>query len=161
MARTTDPELDEYTLVLWDTVIRIIHSFRAGSLPLEETELTFPQTLLLIELQKGGRLSMGELSQRLHVTQGVATRMVDLLLEKGLVERNRDRSDRRVVMVEPTAQGADIARQVVKSNRARMGEVLASVPMQERRFLLEFLKGLQQQFEGEGAVQAVKATGTR
>lgn len=150
MTKIIDPEMDRYTQELWDTIIHIIHSFRAGTLPLEKAGLTFPQTMLLLELQKSGRLSMGELSQRLGITQGVTTRMIDLLLEKGLVERNRDKADRRVVMVAPTAQGSGIARQMVKFNRARMGEVLANVPEQEREFLLGFLKGLQRQFEKEG-----------
>jgi DNA-binding MarR family transcriptional regulator len=153
MAKTNDPELDKYTQDLWDTIMRIIHNFRAGSMPLEEAGLTFPQTMLLLELQKGDRLSMGELSQRLQITQGVATRMVDLLLEKGLVERSRDQADRRVVMVAPTAKGAGIARQLEKYNRNKMAEVLAAFPEKEREYLLEFLKGLQRQFEKEVTVK--------
>jgi DNA-binding MarR family transcriptional regulator len=150
MAKTNDPELNRYTQDLWDTIMRIIHNFRAGHMALEEAGLTFPQTMLLLELQKGGRLSMGELSQRLGISQSVATRMVDLLLEKGLVERSRSETDRRVVMVAPTTQGASIARQIEEFNRHKMGEVLAAVPEKEREYLLEFLKGLEQQFEKEG-----------
>jgi DNA-binding MarR family transcriptional regulator len=150
MSKTNDPELDLYTQDLWDTIMRIINNFRAGMGAWEEIGITFPQTMLLLELQRVGRLSMGELSHRLRITQGVATRMVDLLLQKGLVERSRSESDRRVVMVAPSREGARIARQIEKVNRRKMGEVLATVPEKERYDLLEFLKGLQRQFEKEG-----------
>jgi DNA-binding MarR family transcriptional regulator len=152
MTKTNDPELNKYTQDLWDTIMRIIHNFRAGHTALEEAGLTFPQTMLLLELQRGDRLSMGELSQRLGISQGVATRMVDLLLEKGLVERTRSDVDRRVVMVAPSVKGSSIAKQIEKFNRHKMGEVLAAVPEKEREYLLEFLKGLERQFEKEGTV---------
>jgi DNA-binding MarR family transcriptional regulator len=150
MAKTNDPEMERYTQELWDTIMRIIHSFRAGMSAWEEIGLTFPQSMLLLELRRGGRLSMGELSQRLQITQGVVTRMVDLILEKGLVERSRDEADRRVVQVELSRKGAGIARQIEEYNQRRMAEVLAAVPEKERYYLLEFLKGLQKQFEKEG-----------
>jgi len=150
MTKIKDPEMDRYTQDLWDTIIRIIHNFRAGHMALEKAGLTFPQTMLLLELQKGGRLSMGELSQRLGITQGVATRMVDLLLEKKLLERSRDKTDRRVVFVALSRKGAGIARQIEEYNRGKMGEVLAAVPEQEREYLLEFLRGLERQFEKDG-----------
>jgi DNA-binding MarR family transcriptional regulator len=147
MTKTNDPEMDRYTQDLWDTIMRIIHSFRTGMGVWEEMGLTFPQTMLMIELRKGGRLNMGELSQRLGITQGVATRMVDLLLEKKLLERSRDETDRRVVFVALSRKGAAIARQIEEYNRSKMAEVLGAVPEKDREYLLEFLKGLQRQFE--------------
>ena len=149
MARINDPELEGYTQELWDTVMRIIHNFRTGMGVWEELGLTFPQSMLLLELHRGGKLNMGELSQRLHITQGVATRMVDLLLEKGLMERGRDEEDRRVVLVSLSRKGARIVRQIEEHNRSRIGDFLAAVPEKERYYLLEFLKRLQEQFEKE------------
>lgn len=150
MAKIDDPGLEQYTLELWDMIMRIIHGFRTGMGAWEEIGLTFPQSMLLLELRRGGRLSMGELSQRLHITQGVTTRMVDLLLEKGLVERSRDKADRRVVLVALSRKGAGITRQIEEYNRRKMGDLLAAVPEEEREYLLEFLKRLLKQFEGEG-----------
>jgi DNA-binding MarR family transcriptional regulator len=150
MAKTNDPELDRYTQELWDTIMRIIHGFRTGMGAWEEIGLTFPQAMLLLELRRGDQLSMGELSQRLHITQGVATRMVDLLLEKELVERSRDDADRRVVLVVLSRKGASIARQIEEYNRRKMGDLLAAFPEKERYDLLGFLKRLQRQFEEEG-----------
>ena len=117
MTKKKETELEQYTQELWDTIMRIIHGFRTGIAGDEDIELTFPQIMLLIELQRTGTCSMGELSHRLGITQGVATRMVDRLLERGMVERERDAEDRRVVRVTPTKKGSGIARDIEKLNR--------------------------------------------
>jgi DNA-binding MarR family transcriptional regulator len=112
-------------------------------------ELSFPQTMLLIELHRSGASSMGELSQRLHITQGVTTRMVDRLVEKGLVERNRDKVDRRIVHVSPTKRGARLACEIESINREKMKELFLGVPERKRTELLGFLKDMEQKFERE------------
>jgi DNA-binding MarR family transcriptional regulator len=150
MAKNKDPELERYTQELWDTIMRIIHSFRTVITSDEDIELTFPQTMLLMELQMTGTCSMGELSQHLGITQGVATRMVDRLLEKGVVERERGADDRRVVRVKLTKKGAGLARDIEKINRGKMKELFRVVPAKERSDLLALLKEIERQFEKEG-----------
>lgn len=156
MAKKKEPELEQYTQELWDTIMRIIHGFRTGIAGQEEIELTFPQIILLIELQKTGTCSMGELSQRLHITQGVATRMVDRLLEKGMVERERGAEDRRVVLVATTRKGGGIAREIETLNREKMAELLRAVPKKERADLLALLKEIERQFEKEETPRRVE-----
>jgi DNA-binding MarR family transcriptional regulator len=149
MAKNKDSELDQYTQELWDTIMRLIHSFRTSMSTIEEIEITFPQTMLLLELYKAGEFNMGELAQRLRISQGVATRMVDRLLERGLVERSRDEEDRRIVIVVPTQQGARIAREIEAVNKEKIGELLQAIPAKERTYLLELFNGLERQFEKE------------
>ncbi len=145
-----DRELESYTQELWDTIMHIIHGFRTGIAADEGVELSFPQIMLLMELQRCGNCSMGELSQRLRITQGVATRMVDRLLEKGMVERERGEDDRRVVRVKTTQKGSAIAQGVEKLNREKMQELFRHVPAKERADLLALLKEIEQRFEKEG-----------
>jgi len=52
------------------------------------------------------RLTMTELSQELSVTSGGATRMVDRMVERGLVERQDCPSDRRAIYVSLTDAGS-------------------------------------------------------
>jgi len=149
MAKIDDRELESYTQDLWNTIIRLIHSFRSGMVFKKGNELSFPQTMLLIELHQSGASSMGELSQRLHITQGVTTRMVDRLVEKGLVERNRDEVDRRIVHVAPTKRGARLACEIESINREKMKELFLGVPERKRTELLGFLKDMERKFERE------------
>lgn len=141
--------MESYTQELWDTIMSILNRFRVGVAYWEEVGLTFPQTTLLMELKKAGRCSMGELSRRLRVTQSVATRMVDLLIEKGLVERSGDDSDRRLVLVENTVKGTEIAQEIEGTNRRRMGELMAAVSETERLDFLGFLKRFERLLEEE------------
>ncbi|RJP27742.1 MAG: MarR family transcriptional regulator [Actinobacteria bacterium] len=150
MAKKKDAELARYTQELWDTIMRIIHGFRTGIAADEDVELSFPQIILLMELQRSGTCSMGELSQRLHITQGVATRMVDRLLEKGMVERERGADDRRVVLVTPTKKGTCVAQDIERLNREKMVEIFQSVSEKERADLLALLKEIEKRFEKEG-----------
>jgi DNA-binding MarR family transcriptional regulator len=149
MAKTIDDELERYTRDLWNTIMRIIHSFRSGSVLKEDVELSLPQALMLLELNQAGTISMSELSQRLQVTQGVATRMVDRLLEKDMVERERDKVDRRVVLVSASVKGKRIAEEMERVNKAKMMELFQAVSGKEREDFLKFLQGLERQFEGE------------
>ena len=62
------------------------------------------EVLLLVGGRSGG-VPMGELSRRLVLTSGGATRLVDRMVEAGLVARERSRDDKRVQMVTLTPAG--------------------------------------------------------
>jgi len=150
MAKKDAAELENYTRELWDTIIRIIHGFRTGITggeDAESAELTFPQIMLLMDLQRSGTSSMGELSKRLRINQGVATRMVDRLLEKDMVERERATNDRRVVLVSPTKKGNRVVQDIERLNREKMVELFRRVSARERADLLALLKEIEKQFE--------------
>ena len=149
MAKTTDDELERYTRELWNTIMHIIHNFRSGSVLKEDIELSLPQSLMLLELNQAGTLNMKELSQRLQINQGVATRMVDRLLEKEMVERERDKVDRRVVLVWTSRKGKRIAEEMEGVNKMKIMELFQAVPSKERDDFLKFLQGLERQFKGE------------
>lgn len=76
--------------------------------------------LQMLILLSGGDDSIGSLSRRMGIAKPNVTPMVDLLSEKGLVERIRSSTDRRVVNAHLTEEGrallehvhAGVARQV-------------------------------------------------
>jgi len=69
---------------------------------------------LIIGLQRGGRQGVGELGQRLGVTQPAVTRMVGALKDLGLVSLEKPPGDQRQTLVGLSETGAALA--------ARMGE---------------------------------------
>jgi DNA-binding MarR family transcriptional regulator len=149
MASIKDGDLELYTRDLWNTIMRIIHNFRSGSVFKEDAELSLPQTMLLFELNEAGTVSMSDLSKRLQVTQGVATRMVDRLLERGMVKRERDKADRRVVLVSLSQEGERIAVEIETVYKLKIQELFQTVSRKERDDFLNFMKDLEQQFESE------------
>ena len=78
-------------------------------------EMSYAQYGLLFGLAERGELSASDLASVAEVAPSTATKMLDRLVEAGLVARVRSESDRRVVMVALTARGAEI----VAARRAR------------------------------------------
>ncbi len=63
----------------------------------ERHSLTFPQLIALFRLHRAGSLTMSDLTTHLGVTRGALTGLIDRLEEGGLVTRQPDEQDRRVV----------------------------------------------------------------
>lgn len=60
-------------------------------------------------LERQGSATAKELGERVGLTSGSATRMIDRLEAAGFVQRVRDREDRRRVVIEATAVGLERA----------------------------------------------------
>lgn len=72
------------------------------------------EVLLRLGRSEGGRLRMSELSRRLAITTGGATRLLDRLEGDGLVQRVPSTRDRRVIYAEITEAGrAELSRAIV------------------------------------------------
>ena len=82
---------------------RVIRAVDLHSRTLVESHgLTGPQALILKALQ-GGSLAAGELAQRISLSQGTVTDILNRLEQRGMIKRVRDSGDRRRVLVEATA----------------------------------------------------------
>lgn len=65
------------------------------------------QFRLLGLLMKEGPLSMSALGTRLFISKPYMTRLVDELIKDGMVEREPDQKDRRMIIISITAKGID------------------------------------------------------
>ena len=93
-------------LGLWTALARCYSTYaRAGTTKVQEYGLTGPQFRTLEALYHLGPLPLGELADKLLVTGGNVTYVVDRLEDKGLVSRCRDSADRRIVHATLTASG--------------------------------------------------------
>jgi DNA-binding MarR family transcriptional regulator len=79
---------------------------------------------------------MTELATILDSPISTATRVVDRLVEKGLVERLRSEKDRRIVEVSFSPLGREINRHVVRSQRAVARKMLGALSAVNRKRLL-------------------------
>lgn len=83
----------------------------------QECDSTLPRFDLLAALDRApGRLTMGELSSRLLVSNGNSTGLVARLHEDGLVLREVDPTDRRSQFVSLTAAGREAFRAMAKQH---------------------------------------------
>jgi DNA-binding MarR family transcriptional regulator len=82
-------------------------------------DLTAAQWLPLWKLKRDGPCTSQELARNIDMDAGAMTRLVDRLVAKGLVLRERSLADRRVVRLSLSAEGDAVT--------ARVPQVLAQV----------------------------------
>jgi DNA-binding MarR family transcriptional regulator len=103
------PFFTRYSTSLWIRFLRFnLVSNKKLQDSLEELGLTPPQFYVLATLGYAGGLPFGEIGEKMMVTVSNLTGIVDRLEEKGLVARERDSDDRRVIRVRLTERGAKL-----------------------------------------------------
>ncbi|WP_328403666.1 TetR family transcriptional regulator [Streptomyces sp. NBC_00390] len=88
------------------------------------------------------RRTMGEVAAAGQVSQGGLTMQADRLVESGLIERERDGRDRRIVHLRLTPAGLDLAGRMAAAREAGEREMLAGLGITERRQLAGLLDAL-------------------
>src|SRR6202042_3817492 len=73
-----------------------------------DQELTFSQWTTLVALHDGRITSAGDLARNICHDAGSLTRLIDEMVRRGLVNRCRSESDRRVVTLALTARGRSL-----------------------------------------------------
>ncbi|MEX5293939.1 MarR family transcriptional regulator [Kocuria sp. CPCC 205268] len=87
-----------------------------------------------------GSLRVKELADALRIAPRSATEVVDLLEQKGLVERVPDPSDRRATLVALTPEGAALRARVREDRRRESDEYFARLEPQDRVELERLLR---------------------
>lgn len=93
-------------------------------------------------------LPLSELSERLLMTCGNVTCVVDKLEEAGLVRRERSAEDRRVIHARLTPQGQELFDRVVPAHRQRLQERFSGLSLAEQADLARLLRQLHRSLEG-------------
>lgn len=75
-------------------------------------DLSPPQIQMLMNINKQGETTVSELARQLAVSPPSASVMVDRLVEKGALVRERSSSDRRVVVIRPSEGARNFIEQV-------------------------------------------------
>ena len=100
-------------LRLWVTLARCYATYaKAIAAKVQDYGLTTPQFGTLEALYHLGPLSLGELAEKLLVTGGNVTYVMDRLEDQGLVYRYRCPEDRRVIQARLTTEGRDLVAEV-------------------------------------------------
>lgn len=91
-------------------------------------------------LDLAGRLTSGELAERVGLSTGATTRLIDRLERRGYVRRSTDPADRRRVIIEPThSEHVDVDR-IVGPARRRVAEVLDRYTPEQADVLLDYFE---------------------
>ena len=140
--REWTPGQDE-ALHLWIALARCYSSFaKAVSCKIQEYGLTTPQFGVLEALYHLGPLSLGDLAEKLLVTGGNVTYVMDRLEQRDLVYRERSEDDRRVIQAKLTAEGRSLVAGVFQGHAEFVEHLTRHVEPGERRQLRELLRKL-------------------
>ena len=140
MTGKQEAEVGDFTRQAVMLILHIMRNFRhSGQGMITDVEVSYSQILVMYALLEIGQATMSELSRWLKISRGVATRTVDRLVEKGMVERRRDGADRRVVLVSLSKEGTYFAEKMISVHLEKMDEVFESVGKEKRESFLELL----------------------
>jgi MarR family transcriptional regulator, organic hydroperoxide resistance regulator len=95
---------------------------------LKELGLSIPQFDLLSTLTEREGTTQQELAERLYVTKGNVSGLVDRLVEAGLVERRATAGDRRSNALHLTAKGRALAGRGIAAQRDYVARTLGRLP---------------------------------
>jgi MarR family transcriptional regulator, organic hydroperoxide resistance regulator len=113
---------------------------RGLSQELTTFHLTVPQFMALTAIRRhGGGCNMSTLAGDTYQVLATMTGIMDRLVERDLVERQRDISDRRAVRVALTEAGEQLLKRVEHRKQARLERTLAHLSVPDRQELLRLM----------------------
>ncbi len=125
--------------------------------------ITPPQLNALVILIEHGQITMGELCDKMYLACSTATDLIDRMERNGLIARERDQADRRVIRLTVLEPGRKVIEEVMKARKHYLGAVLREIPEEEHEMLIKALGDLykvMQQAEVEQRPGAMESTKT-
>jgi len=117
---------------------------------LAEFEITPPQFDALLILIQSGVLTIGELGEKMYLACSTATDLVDRMERNGLVVRERDTIDRRVIRLKVLPRGHNMLAEVMAARKRYLRDVLERVSPDETQAMIVALTHLSELMTHEG-----------
>ncbi len=103
-------------------------------------DMTLPRFDLMAQLDKAPEgLTLGELSQRMMVSNGNVTSIVEALVGQGLVDRKTSATDRRSQRVSLTAEGRRAFRRMAGAHEGWIAEIFDGLSPSDEEQLMTLL----------------------
>lgn len=112
------------------------------------TDITATQFGVLEALYHLGPMCQGEISTKLLKSGGNITLVVDNLEKQGLVQRERDPHDRRMIVVSLTPAGHELISQLFPKHLAAIVEEMSILTPEEQQLLGDLCRKLGKQEKG-------------
>jgi DNA-binding MarR family transcriptional regulator len=103
-------------------------------------DVTLPRFDLLAQLDKAPNgMTLGELSQRMMVSNGNVTGLTERLVEQGLLDRRASPTDRRAQIVSLTAEGRRAFRGMARTHEDWIADIFSELSTAEIDTLMNLL----------------------
>ena len=128
--------LDDYVYTPDDTLIEGEIRSRLR----ENFDVTLPRFDLMAQLDKAPNgMTLGELSQRMMVSNGNVTGLVERLVSLNFVERKPAPNDRRAMIVTLTSEGRRTFRSLARTHEAWVAEIFSDLSQPEMDTMMKLL----------------------
>lgn len=149
--RRERPDVDASALAVFGRLHRSFNRYQDQLARLfVDFDLSISSFSVLAALRRQGppyRCTAGQLADTSLVSTGGITQRVDRLEREGLVRRDRDPDDRRVVYVALTDKGLAIVDEVAEAHFANEARMLGALTSAERTQLARLLSRLEQSLD--------------
>jgi DNA-binding MarR family transcriptional regulator len=103
-------------------------------------DMTLPRFDVMAQLDKApGGMTLGELSQRMMVSNGNVTGLAERLVTQGLLERRASPNDRRAQLVSLTGEGRRAFRAMARTHENWIAEIFAELSPNDIEALMRLL----------------------
>ncbi len=134
-----DPSFDEYVSEIESTLRMVSMIIRKRGRDILGSFNVTPPQLNALNFLRHGSLTMGELGQKMYLACSTATDLIDRMERNGLIQRERDTSDRRVIRLNMTDKGSEVIDEVLGARKRYLAGVLTKVAPEDRKALVENL----------------------
>jgi DNA-binding MarR family transcriptional regulator len=134
-------ELAGELLALWHHLIRGSSHHMYALLSELDLSITHIKALHMLD-DCGCELSVKEVAERVGYSLPAASRTVESLLRRGLLQRREDEHDRRVKRVRITAAGREVVEQIDTARLAGLEQFTETLTAEQRERLLAALRDL-------------------
>ena len=125
--------------MFWEVFPQFWHSIRANTSKLAGEYGVTEGQFLFLKVIHNGIDSVSQLAELKHTSTAAASRLVDSLVEKGLVTRTENTEDRRFLTLRLTEEGLLTMKKIFAANKAWLIERFGLLEETELNVLIEAL----------------------
>jgi DNA-binding MarR family transcriptional regulator len=105
-------------------------------------QLTVLQIHALLFISKLENVTMSEVAKQFDISLPTATSLSDKLVKAGLITRQNDLKDRRIVKLALNQEGNDLLSKAMKQRRLKVNKMLSYLSAKEKQQLLHIMERL-------------------
>lgn len=152
MSNTSAP-VASYDLRILRALRRITRSIALHSRQLSAySNITAPQLVCLRAVVDNGPLTATAISREIHVSPSTVVGILDRLEDKGWIQRERGREDRRIVFITATPEGVALAHRTPSPLQQKLADSLNALPELERATITLALERIVDLMESDSEV---------
>jgi DNA-binding MarR family transcriptional regulator len=122
-------------------------SMREWGRYVKDTELSLPQFGILMRLYYRGGCGISDISKRAGVSSAAVSQLIEKLVEKQLIERNEDPTDRRAKTIDLSRKGRELVETSIEERYHWVDKLVANLTIEEQETVSKALPSLIQSFQ--------------